>query len=406
MQRFHLGVDYGTSASKLILRHFEAPGGERAYLLEPNDSFRILSGVSFRGQDIALSSNDADALRSLKMRCAGEATKNLRKYFFGELKNIPFNLSSEDLVTLSIWRLISIGHLAAVRIAGDTDFRMGMTLGVPMSFLDDNQLREVYLKIARVAYHLYVNHGPIGLDTIAVELAVELLNICRSAVDKKPPIPEVNRRNWIRSETEASMFWSFKSPATPVSPFFCADIGAGTTDACAFMINDELINGQRVKDNIVFFGAHSHPVAMDAFPFAEDDGKWCDAVREGLVRSAQKAFSRIKGNTFSVNQWSDPKLIILGGGAMNPKLCTALQKHPMVNFRDRNLSILDLLTPTDLVRLDGSAANKPDIVFTSVAYGLAQIGEAVPLAERPSEVQQVRGHARSTLPSHDEIYSD
>ncbi|MGD9629256.1 MAG: hypothetical protein AB7V18_08425 [Pyrinomonadaceae bacterium] len=405
MQRFHLGVDYGTSASKLILRHFEAPGGERAYLLEPNDSFRIPSGVTFSREDIVFSSNHEDALRSLKMRCAGEVTNNLHKYFFGELKDIPFNLSSEDIVTLSIWKLISIGHLAAVKISGNTDFKMGMTLGVPMSFLDDDELGGVYLKIARVAYHIYTNHGPIGLDVIGVELAVELLNGSRSAVDKKPPIPESNRRNWIRSETEASMFWSFKSPATPVSPFFCADIGAGTTDSCAFMINDELINGQRVKDNLVFFGAHSHPVAMDAFQFTEDRDKWCQDVRDGLVRSARKAFSRIKGNLYSVNQWSDPKLIILGGGAMNSELRRALQEHPMVNFRDTNLSILDLLTPTDLVRIDGSAARKSDVVFTSVAYGLAQIGEAVPLAERPSEVQQVRQHAKATLPSHDEIYS-
>lgn len=406
MQRFHLGVDYGTSASKLILRHFEAPGGERAYLLEPNNSFRIPSGVTFRRQEIVLSSNDAGALRSLKMRCAGEVTNKLPDYFFGELKDIPFNLSSEDLVTLTIWRLISIGHLAAVKLSGNTDFKMGMTLGVPMSFLDDNELGEVYLKIARVAYHIYTNHGPIGLDTIGVDLAMELLNSCRSAVDKKPSIPEANRRNWIRSETEASMFWSFKSPATPASPFFCADIGAGTTDSCAFMINDELINGHRMKDNLVFFGAHSHPVAMDAFQFTEDEDKWCREVRGGLVRSAQKAFSRIMGNVFSVNQWSDPKLIILGGGAMNVKLCRALQKHPMVNFKDTDLSILDLLTPTDLMRLDGTAAKPSDVVFTSVAYGLAQIGEAVPLAERPSEVQQVRRHATSTLPSHYEIYGD
>jgi hypothetical protein len=406
MQRFHLGVDYGTSASKLILRHFEAPGGERAYLLEPNDSFRIPSGVTFSRKDIVFNSNHADALRSLKMRCAGEVTDNLREYFFGELKDIPFNLSSEDIVTLTIWRLISIGHLAAVKISGNTEFKMGMTLGVPMSFLEDNELGEVYLKIARVAYHIYTNHGPIGSDTMGIELAVELLNGCRSAVNKKPPIPEANRRNWIRSETEASMFWSFKSPATPVSPFFCADIGAGTTDSCAFLINEDLINGQRLKDNFVFFGAHSHPVAMDAFQFTEDVDTWCQKVREGLVCAAQKAFSRIKGNLFSVNQWSDPKLIILGGGAMNPELCKALQKHPMVNFRDANLSLLDLLTPTDLVRLDGSAAKKSDVVFTSVAYGLAQIGEAVPLAERPSEVQQVRRHAKATLPSHDDIYSD
>ncbi|MBK7510652.1 MAG: hypothetical protein IPI76_00050 [Chloracidobacterium sp.] len=405
MNRLHLGIDYGTSASKLVLRHFEAAGGERAYLLEPNDRFRIPSAVSFDGETIRLNSDLQDALKSIKMRFAGDVTGSLRQHFYGELKNLPDRFSSADLVTLTVWRLLSIGHLHAVKIVGSLEFKMGMSLGIPMSFLEDKVLRESYLYVARVAYHMYTNYGPIGSDTVGLTTARELLDEAYFAVGKKPPVPEANVRNWLRSETEASMFWSFRSPATPSSTYFCIDVGAGTTDSCAFLIKDEHIDGQWVKDSIVFFGAHSHPFAMDALSKREKE-EGCQQIRNGLVHAAQKAYGRISGNHVSVNQWSDPKLIILGGGAFDVDLCKAMIPHPMTNFRETSLERLDLTVPSDLVRTDGSSARPEDIVFTSVAYGLAQISQAVPAAERPNQVQKVKNHATGSLPNHDEIYGD
>ncbi|MBK6588056.1 MAG: hypothetical protein IPG22_07160 [Acidobacteria bacterium] len=176
MNRLHLGIDYGTSASKLVLRHFEAAGGERAYLLEPNDRFRIPSAVSFDGETIRLNSDLQDALKSIKMRFAGDVTGSLRQHFYGELKNLPDRFSSGDLVTLTVWRLLSIGHLHAVKIVGSLEFKMGMSLGIPMSFLEDKVLRESYLYVARVAYHMYTNYGPIGSDTVSLTTARELLD--------------------------------------------------------------------------------------------------------------------------------------------------------------------------------------------------------------------------------------
>jgi hypothetical protein len=44
-RRIHLGLDYGTSVSKIVFRDSGAPGGETAALVLRNGSFRIPSRV-------------------------------------------------------------------------------------------------------------------------------------------------------------------------------------------------------------------------------------------------------------------------------------------------------------------------------------------------------------------------
>lgn len=404
MDRLHLGLDYGTSASKLVLRHFDAPGGERAYLLEPNDKFRISSAVSFAGNEIVFCSDEKGALRSLKMRFAGEVTRTMREHFYGSPEAIPFGFSAGDLATLTVWKLISIGHISSVNLLRGKEFKMGMTMGIPMSFLDDAKLRLAFLRMARVAYQMYTGFGPVGPDRIDYGLARELLADARSVVDGKPPVQDKNFRNWMRSETEASMLWSFRSPATKAQQFFCVDVGAGTTDSSAFQINETYRSGQWTKDSLCFFGAHSHPYAMDAIDGLEKRRDGYSEIRDGLVRACRKAYLLIKDNYYSVKQWESPQLLVLGGGAFEAGLCQELSKHPMVNFDGTVIARLDLLVPTDLVRIDRKPVETGDIAFTSVAYGLAQID--APAAARPTEVQPVRNHAIGSLPNHEEIYLD
>jgi hypothetical protein len=145
---------------------------------------------------------------------------------------------------------------------------------------------------------------------------------------------------------------------------------------------------------------------MDAIRAASDPNAGYENVRNGLVRVGQEAYKLIKNNSVSVNQWSNPKLIILGGGSCSPELCKVLKRHPMTNFSGGILNRLDLQIPDDLFRKDETSVKPKDVAFTSVAYGLAQLGGSVPEATRPNEVQPVRHHIIGTLPSHEEIYGD
>lgn len=415
MTRLHLGVDYGTSASKLVLRNFEAAGGEKAYLLEYKGELRYSSSISFDGKYIVFNTDESNpgAFKSLKMRFAEEVTGETGSHFYGELRPIPHQLTACDLVTLTVWRLISIGHLEAVGILGNDDFNMGMTLGIPMSFLDHPFLSLAFLEVARAAYFMYRTYGPIGQDQIEVEMGKELLSMARTTIRKRPQVIGDNIRNWIRSETEASMFWSFRSPSIPQGPYFCIDIGAGTTDANVFLIKDQFINetnsqGSWRKDEIVFFGAHSVPHALDLLSTleAQNMSGGYAKIRQGLVKAGQNAYGQIKDNIYAVKQWSNPQLIILGGGALNSGLCRSLLPHPMINWKGVMLRQIVISVPNDLVRINESPVSGKDVVFTSVAYGLAEIGLAVPKAARPTEVQPVDKLGTGSMPAHETMYDD
>src|SRR5438876_2497009 len=80
-RRVHLGIDYGTSTSKIVLRDYGAPGGEAAFVVVRDGSFRIPSRVCVTSNELIFgddrkSAEDCDIYESLKMRVAVEVTGN------------------------------------------------------------------------------------------------------------------------------------------------------------------------------------------------------------------------------------------------------------------------------------------------------------------------------------------
>src|SRR5437879_3024782 len=80
-RRVHLGIDYGTSSSKIVLRDYGAPGGERAIVLSTKGSHRFSSSVALLDETLFFGSTpdggvvlDPQAIwyHSVKMRVAAE----------------------------------------------------------------------------------------------------------------------------------------------------------------------------------------------------------------------------------------------------------------------------------------------------------------------------------------------
>src|SRR5262249_22049361 len=140
-RRIHLGIDYGTSTSKIVFRDYGAPGGEMAYvMLREDGSFRIPSRVCLKGAELvfgneSLTSDDCDLYESLKMQVAAEKSGN-PKYYSGPLQTLPAPFNASDFAVLTVWFLISEGYraLAAYLENRMQDVSVGMTMGVPMSF--------------------------------------------------------------------------------------------------------------------------------------------------------------------------------------------------------------------------------------------------------------------------------
>src|SRR5437867_6638302 len=169
-RRFHLGIDYGTCASKLVFRDFEGPGGEKAYAVN-GQNFRIPSAVGVTPSELIFGQTPAENdwlwFESLKMRMAGAVKNDYQSYFCGPPTPLPAEFSEKALATLTVWYLISQGHHAVTRYASTRtgEFSLGVTTGIPTSFLNDRTLTAALLDVARTAYQLYRDCGPLKTCT-------------------------------------------------------------------------------------------------------------------------------------------------------------------------------------------------------------------------------------------------
>jgi hypothetical protein len=417
-RRIHLGIDFGTSVSKIVFRDSGAPGAESAVLVLRNGSFRIPSRVCMTATEVVFGDDtktaaDCDIYDSLKMRVAVEVSGN-PKYYVGPTTTLPDGFSAADLVALTIWFLISEGHRAvAARLNGRMEgVEMGMSMGVPMAFFNDRQLRASFLSIASRAWTIYCKEALVD-STLLVEKA-------RRVLDKHPvpssAIPDHEVEDWIenrasvavnspidiiRSEDEAAIWWLMRSPSVRAGPYAKIDIGAGTTHANLFRIFGP---AQTPKRSLVRSGAAAVPVGMDAVnrAIAECQGlnSECLAVRgfeqpilqanakvrealmpvgEQIYDSYRKAWietcRKMGSNALELSCWRQQKVFVTGGGSLLPFLVDKVRMH---SDEREPLSVMTLEQPIDLVRADHKKITSEELPFVTVAYGLSNMESFLP----------------------------
>lgn len=412
-RRVHLGIDFGTSTSKIVFRDYGAPGGERVVLVLHDDCPRIPSRVCLTPKDLLFGSDgkmsaDCEVYESIKMHAAAEVT-GIRNYYFGPPRSFPTKggFSAADLATLAIWYLISEGNRAVSNYLGeDVVFNLGMTMGVPMAFFNDEKLRLFFLPIVRRAWYLFREQGPIG-STLAIEKASRCLSASSGA--SLVTVPDNQVRDWIRSEGEAAMWGPFQSPAIAAGPYAKIDIGAGTSHSSLFRIFGD---SQIAKKGIAFLGAATVPAGMDAVDRAIADslGLECDflalrgreesilqreckarravgAVRDQIYDAYRRAwiqtFQKIKGSIAEIAAWRDHKIFTIGGGSLVPTVIDRMRLHP--SGGNNHLKAASLEPPPDLVRADRRGIQEDELRFIMVAYGLSNIGLSIPEASAPYE---------------------
>jgi hypothetical protein len=417
-RRIHLGVDYGTSVSKIVFRDSGAPGGESAVLVLLNGSFRILSRVCITATEL-LFGNDAkatancDIYDSLKMRVAVEVSGDT-KYFVGPTTTLPDGFSSADLAALTVWFLISEGHRAVAAQLNSCmeGVEMGMSMGVPMPFFNDRQLRASFLGIARRAWTFYRKEGLVD-SVLLIEKARRVLEkhpVAPSAVsdhevedwiDHRATVAVNSPIDIIRSEDEAAIWWLMRSPSVRAGPYAKIDIGAGTTHANLFRIFGP---AQSPKRSLVRYGAAAVSEGMDAVDraIAECEGGKRDClvlrgfeppilqantkVREALMPVGEQIYDsyrkawietcrKMGSNALELSCWRQHKVFVTGGGSLLPLLVDTLRMHP---DQREPLSVMMLEQPTDLVRADHKKITSGELPFVTVAYGLANMESFLP----------------------------
>lgn len=417
-RHIHLGIDFGTSVSKIVFRDSGAPGAESAVLVLRNGSFRIPSRVCMTATELLFGDDtkaaaDCDIYDSLKMRVAVEVSGN-PKYYVGSTTTLPDGFSAADLVALTIWFLISEGHRAvAAHLNGHMEgVEMGMSMGVPMAFFHDRQQRASFLSIASRAWTFYRKEGFVD-SSLLVEKA-------RRVLEKHPvplsAIPDHEVEDWIdnraivavnspiditRSEDEAAIWWLMRSPSVRAGPYAKIDIGAGTTHANLFRIFGP---AQTPKRSLVRSGAAAVPVGMDAVdraiaecqglnsscltlrgleqPILQADAKVREAlmpVGEQIYDSYRKAWieacRKMGSNALELSSWRQHKVFVTGGGSLLPLLVETLRMHP---DQGEALSLMTLERPIDLIRADHKKITSEELPFVTVAYGLSNMEAFLP----------------------------
>ena len=394
-RRVHLGIDYGVSTSKIVFRDRDAPGGGSSVLLQHNGSSRIPSRVCMTAMDLCFGDDTEVATactlyESVKMRVAAEVSGN-PQYDFGWTTKLPDGFRAADLAALTVWFLISTGHRAvASEFKGHMEsVELGMSMGVPLEFLDDDQIKSAFLGIARRAWSFYCHEGLLDSE-VSIEKA-------RRVLEKHPvvsPLPEEEARDWIRCEGEVALWLVLHSPSVGIGPYAKVDIGAGTTHTSLFRIFGKL---QTVKRSLAPFGAAAVPVGMDAVDraIAECQGLKGDCltlrglessileanqkVREALVavrdqiynsyrKAWDEAYTKLGRNPLELIAWRQHKVVMMGGGSLVPFLVDTIRMHP---GEQELLSVLTLEQPSDLVRADRRNLTSEELRFAAVAYGLS-----------------------------------
>jgi hypothetical protein len=364
------------------------------------------------GDDTKLAA-DCDIFDSLKMRVAVEVSGNL-KYSSGLTTTLPDGFSAADLAALTVWFLISEGHRAvAAQLNGRMEgVEMGISMGVPMPFFNDKQLRAPFLSIARRAWTFYCNEGLLD-SALLIEKARRVLEKHPSAssaildqevqdwIDNRATVAVNSPIDIIRTEDEAAIWWLLRSPSVRAGPYAKVDIGAGTTHANLFRIFG---TAQTARRSLVRYGAAAVPVGMNAMnrAIAERQGlnndwlalrgleqsilqtnaKVSEAlmpVGEQIYDSYRKAWSeaciKMGCNALELSSWRQHKLFVTGGGSLLPFLVDTVRRHP---DRREPLSVMTLEQPADLVRADHEKIRSEELPFLTVAYGLSNVESFLP----------------------------
>jgi hypothetical protein len=409
-----VGVDYGTSWSKLVFRDEQARGKAKSWIVRRGEvngqpDFRIPSLVAlengrlFFGNEAAARQRrgKSEVWQSLKMRAAfpGE--------FHASPSPLPHGFTAADLATLTVHHLLQEAGAAIAEYAGESGIEpvTTMRLGVPLPALADQGQREVFLRIAKEAYSLeklaLISDGTRGLP---LDDASAALAFVRS---HQPEGAGDDVYQWLLPELVAGLIWAFFSPAVGPGLYAAVDVGAGSTDAAFFRIVPTYDTKGKAwqKSLLSLWGGGSRPVGVDTIDkelariFRVED-QLALRLREGgflerLNGQDEVQLTQCYKNIFDVyrsafhsayrkdmrqGQWQDYGLFLFGGGSLLQPLRGKLEQAAIPGFGD-NLRLLAAGVPDDLAGLQGS----DDALFVLVAYGLTY-GLSFADFELPAEV--------------------
>jgi hypothetical protein len=425
-------LDFGTSATKVVVRIDEGPAPPRFLIVGPSRAVSTVlfpSSVAIEGGDLlfgAFAENSAapTKARSFKMNLPAEA-ESRQHGWRGRLEFGPSALSAEEVSTLYLaWVLNDVLTQVGSALNG-ADLKVTVNAAAPLDQMEQEvNLRELFHRIVFRALkisHLATDRWPLA------EARGVVADICRVPLppDEESPVT-------ILPETHAAMTSYMLQPGRPRGNYASVDVGAGSTDVAFFWFH--ATDG---RPEMCYYGAASDFVGMDDMDLviatasgtspasarkSRETGRVnlslfstsLAPVLESIYKCYRRGFGRSYDRCRGESEWCHPDgrakytLCLVGGGSLCDTLVSRLNRPlPLLYMASVNVEVLrvpddlDVLQPSGYHRIQQIAPGEQSLLLLS--HGLAHRAVDIPAYEVGQIFERVREVA--DRPAHEELYA-
>ncbi len=365
-----VGLDYGTSSTKVLIR----PRGEtdaRLLRLEEHTapgypSLVSPSLVALDSQDrcwfgsMATEQAGARVFRSLKVRLLGPGSG------LGKATRAPTHDETDLLVVGYLaWTLNMIRQRLSAAYAGD-QVQIALNVAAPMNHVGVESLRLRYLRILQAAWQAVYGPSPIDVGQ-GLELA-DLRTWSAPWLSEQVVVePRATRRFEVLPETLAPLVSLARDPRMAPGRYLMVDVGAGTTE---MSINS--IRETGADQRILCYHDDSAVVGVDDFnagrPVLGPLGKMMQVVWD-------KGYRKECGRYKLREAWRELTVLVAGGGCLRPDVLGVLEKSNPLNRWGTDKDVRFQVrphTPTGVLAPDNPREEVRGLQrLLSVAHGLS-----------------------------------
>lgn len=389
--RVVIGLDFGTSSTKLVARFPDDPG-EPAFVVpapahclgEKNPNlWKTILWLEGNGRFAAYPQPGARAISSLKVDIARQPERSALSQNKGEEPDVrPI-----EAATAYIAFVIRYAR-GRLRAENPSMFRGRrpiwiVNLGIPAANYDNEPLFRVYRKAAAGGLMLANSGKSISVETVREALQNEAV---KKAAASRIGAEELGVA--VFPETAAAATAFAKSPERASGLYVMIDVGAMTLDCCAFMMTGDGHGG----DKFSLLEADVQPLGVDAFRWRRKRGESEEYLLEEARRCLLNLIWDTKCNRAPKEScWREGEslpVFLAGGGANDERHRRVVESlGPWLEEHARNsgIRLMDLPSPT----LAGSQGLSADFSRLAVAFGLSYPPDQIGEIEPPSEIEDI-----------------
>lgn len=398
----HLGIDFGTHSTKVIVRIRGEKTARVLFLDEPTPgypSFATPSLVSLQGGQLFFgrraSQTDGGILfRSLKISLLPPSSKR----GWGS-SDFPIGTTPDLLVAFYLaWVLGRVRDT----LGQEQLPRPSLNVAAPMDHIEDEALKERYLHVVQAAWE-----ATFGSEATPVEQGTEL-NRLRPLFETllSRPIPGLESRRFeVLPETLAPIVSLFQNPRTEQGFYMMVDMGAGTTEFSVSHVNEP-----NADQRILCYSDASVLLGGDQFNENEQrnaaNREACVSEEERLKAEFRREFRSVWYEGFSKekddgpttrDRWKQLRVVMSGGGLRRMSLQATIANNSPLDliFRlDKTTYEVGWHQPADIGfegnrSGQGSGDPQDSPAYLAVAHGLSLERQRWPKFYPPEEVEVI-----------------